>query len=73
MEILVQNQKERQYYIDWLRVPLILSVFLFPIGMIFNSLGWCVLKIMLQQTLKVLYSTLWYFYMNGVCLTTISF
>ena len=34
-----QNQ-ERQYYIDWLRVLLILSVFLFHIGMIFNTWGW---------------------------------
>ncbi len=35
------NQKsERQYYIDWLRILLILSVFLFHIGMIFNTWGW---------------------------------
>mgnify|MGYP002628908150 CR=1 FL=1 len=40
MEKLDQNQKERQYYIDWLRILLILSVFLFHIGMIFNSWGW---------------------------------
>ena len=35
------NQKqERQYYIDWLRILLIISVFLFHIGMIFNTWGW---------------------------------
>lgn len=31
---------ERQYYIDWLRILLILSVFLFHIGMIFNTWDW---------------------------------
>lgn len=35
----IQNP-ERQYYIDWLRILLILSVFLFHIGMIFNSWPW---------------------------------
>lgn len=35
------NQKqERQYYIDWLRILLIISVFLFHIGMIFNTWDW---------------------------------
>jgi len=32
--------RDRQYYIDWLRILLILSVFLFHIGMIFNSWDW---------------------------------
>ncbi|MCF8379077.1 MAG: acyltransferase family protein [Bacteroidales bacterium] len=40
METSEQNKKERQYYIDWLRIILILSVFLFHIGMIFNSWEW---------------------------------
>ena len=40
MESFGQIQKERQYYIDWLRILLILSVFLFHIGMIFNSWHW---------------------------------
>jgi peptidoglycan/LPS O-acetylase OafA/YrhL len=31
---------ERQYFIDWLRILLILSVFLFHIGMFFNTWGW---------------------------------
>ena len=35
----IQNP-DRQYYIDWLRILLILSVFLFHIGMIFNSWPW---------------------------------
>jgi glucans biosynthesis protein C len=34
------QKTERQYYIDWLRILLILSVFLFHIGMIFNTWGW---------------------------------
>ncbi|MEZ5081924.1 MAG: acyltransferase [Bacteroidales bacterium] len=34
------QKSERQYYIDWLRILLIFSVFLFHIGMIFNSWGW---------------------------------
>jgi peptidoglycan/LPS O-acetylase OafA/YrhL len=31
---------ERQYFIDWLRILLILSVFAFHIGMFFNSWDW---------------------------------
>lgn len=31
---------ERQYYIDWLRIILITSVFLFHIGMVFNTWPW---------------------------------
>ena len=34
------TKHERQYYIDWLRILLIISVFLFHIGMIFNTWGW---------------------------------
>ena len=40
METIATNQKERQYYIDWLRILLILSVFLFHVGMVFNSWDW---------------------------------
>jgi len=37
----IRDQKtERQYYIDWLRILLILSVFLYHIGMIFNTWPW---------------------------------
>jgi len=36
-----KDQKtERQYYIDWLRILLIMSVFLYHIGMIFNTWPW---------------------------------
>jgi peptidoglycan/LPS O-acetylase OafA/YrhL len=35
-----QTSRQRQYYIDWLRIGLILSVFFFHIGMIFNSWEW---------------------------------
>lgn len=34
------KKTERQYYIDWMRILLIMSVFLFHIGMIFNSWDW---------------------------------
>ena len=34
------QKTERQYFIDWLRIILILSVFLFHIGMFFNNWGW---------------------------------
>jgi glucans biosynthesis protein C len=34
------TKPERQYYIDWLRILLIISVFLFHIGMVFNTWGW---------------------------------
>ncbi len=37
----IQYQKsERQYFIDWLRIILIFSVFLYHIGMFFNVWGW---------------------------------
>ncbi len=35
-----QTKKQRQYFIDWLRIGLIISVFFFHIGMIFNPWGW---------------------------------
>ena len=56
MNALEPNKKERQYYIDWLRILLILSVFLFHIGMIFNSWDWHV-KNDITSGYK---STLWY-------------
>lgn len=31
---------ERQYYIDWLRIILIISVFFFHVGMVFNTWPW---------------------------------
>jgi peptidoglycan/LPS O-acetylase OafA/YrhL len=35
------NQKnERKYYLDWLRILLISTVFLFHVGMIFNNFEW---------------------------------
>jgi glucan biosynthesis protein C len=34
------QKQERQYYIDWLRILLIISVFLFHVGMIFNTWTW---------------------------------
>jgi peptidoglycan/LPS O-acetylase OafA/YrhL len=40
MKSFTDQKQERQYYIDWLRILLILSVFLFHIGMIFNSWPW---------------------------------
>jgi peptidoglycan/LPS O-acetylase OafA/YrhL len=40
MNTLNTDKSERQYYLDWLRILLILTVFLFHIGMVFNSFGW---------------------------------
>ena len=40
MSTFTGQKQERQYYIDWLRILLILSVFLFHIGMIFNNWPW---------------------------------
>ncbi|MCT4589288.1 MAG: acyltransferase [Carboxylicivirga sp.] len=34
------NSRQRLYYIDWLRIILILTVFLFHVGMVFNSWDW---------------------------------
>lgn len=35
-----KNLSDREYYIDWLRILLITSVFLYHIGMIFVTWGW---------------------------------
>ena len=40
MTTITDQKTERQYYIDWLRILLIISVFLFHIGMIFNTWPW---------------------------------
>jgi glucans biosynthesis protein C len=40
MTTIADQKTERQYYIDWLRIMLILSVFLYHIGMIFNPWPW---------------------------------
>jgi glucan biosynthesis protein C len=40
METISDIKKERQYDIDWLRILLIFSVFLFHVGMVFNTWGW---------------------------------
>jgi glucan biosynthesis protein C len=40
MTTFTDQKTERQYYIDWLRILLIISVFLFHIGMIFNTWPW---------------------------------
>lgn len=36
----IKLKSERKYFIDWLRIGLILSVFFFHIGMIFNPWSW---------------------------------
>ena len=38
----MKTEKERLYYLDWLRIILIFSVFLFHIGMVFNGMQWSV-------------------------------
>jgi len=40
MTTMTTRKTERQFYIDWLRIILITSVFLFHIGMIFNTWQW---------------------------------
>lgn len=40
MSTTFSKTSERQFYIDWLRILLIISVFLYHIGMIFNSWDW---------------------------------
>lgn len=40
MTTMAAQKTERQYYIDWLRIILIISVYLFHIGMIFNTWQW---------------------------------
>jgi glucans biosynthesis protein C len=40
MSTVTIQKTERQYYIDWLRILLIISVFLFHLGMIFNTWDW---------------------------------
>ena len=50
------TKPERQYYIDWLRILLILSVFLFHIGMIFILWDWHVKN----DVIAGYKSTLWY-------------
>jgi glucans biosynthesis protein C len=40
MKTLNTQKTERQYFIDWLRIFLIFSVFLFHIGMFFNTWDW---------------------------------
>lgn len=40
MKPIKSKKSSRQFYIDWLRILLIFSVFLYHIGMYFNSWGW---------------------------------
>ena len=40
MDSEVQPKKQRQYFIDWLRIGLIISVFFFHVGMIFRPENW---------------------------------
>lgn len=40
MNTQVETKKDRQYFIDWLRIGLIISVFFFHVGMIFRPEKW---------------------------------
>lgn len=40
MNALIKDKKERKYFIDWLRIGLIISVFFFHVGMIFRPEQW---------------------------------
>lgn len=63
---------ERKYEIDWLRILLILSVFLFHVGMIFNSWGWHIKNETQYPELRYIMSFLHYwrmpmlFFISGV-------
>ena len=63
---------ERKYEIDWLRILLILSVFLFHVGMIFNSWGWHIKNETQYPCLRYVMSFLHYwrrpmlFFISGV-------
>jgi len=55
-----EQKQERQFYIDWLRILLIISVFLFHVGMIFNTWTWHIKNSeqfggMLKQTMNFLH------------------
>ena len=39
MSLMIRS-KTRKYFIDWLRITLIISVFFFHVGMIFNNSNW---------------------------------
>lgn len=54
-----KNLSDRQYYIDWLRILLITSVFLFHTGMIFVTWGWHIKNdVLYDGTLRYLMSFL---------------
>lgn len=56
MESQDPDQKRREYYLDFLRIFLILTVFLYHIGMIFNSSDWHIKN----DTTSEYKSMLWY-------------
>ncbi len=53
----VEVKKERQYFIDWLRIGLIISVFFFHVGMIFRPENWHVNSI---ETFPFLEPIMWW-------------
>jgi hypothetical protein len=63
---------ERKYEIDWLRIILIFSVFLFHVGMIFNTWGWHIKNETQYPELKSIMTFLHYwrmpmlFFISGV-------
>lgn len=56
----IKTSQDRQYDIDWLRILLILSVFLFHVGMIFNTWYWHVKNDVQIKELRYLMSFLHY-------------
>ncbi|TYA65991.1 acyltransferase family protein [Seonamhaeicola marinus] len=54
------SKTNRQYYIDWLRIILIFSVFLYHIGMYFNSWGWHVKS---NETVTWLNKLMWFLHL----------
>lgn len=53
----IKSNKERKYFIDWLRIGLIISVFFFHVGMIFRPENWHVNS---TETFEFLEPIMWW-------------
>ena len=60
MEATTNNRKERKYFIDWLRIGLIISVFFFHVGMIFRPEHWHVNS---EETFAFLDPIMWWLHL----------
>lgn len=60
MEATANSKKERKYFIDWLRIALIISVFFFHAGMIFRPEHWHVNS---KETFEFLDPIMWWLHL----------